>query len=296
MSEEFMAARQRVRRAFITLITEEDTSIDLARAALLIAAEEYPALDLDLYLARLAELAERVRGHLESQESALSETPTTMDEYLVVLHAMNTVLFEQERFRGNRIDYYNPQNSFLNRVLERRLGIPLTLSLVYMEVGKRLGLRIEGVGMPFHFMVRCSPGGAAPLYIDPYEKGKFLNAQECRLRLAQIFKDEKDFDPTWLEPLSSRQFLTRMLTNLKHIYLHKGDYQRALMASDRILLLNPAQAVELRDRGIVHFHLKQYARAIHDLGTYIELAPQADDIEEVRKQIKIIRQLIAMMN
>lgn len=296
MSEEFMAARQRVRQAFIALITEDDASIDLARAALLVAAEEYPALDIDLYLARLAEIAERVRLRLKSQGQAFSDPPTTLDEYLVVLQAMNAILFEQERFRGNRIDYYNPQNSFLNRVLERRLGIPLTLSLIYMEVGKRLGLRIEGIGMPFHFMVRCSLAGHAPLYIDPYEKGKFLSEQECRQRLALIFKDEKDFDPGWLEPLSSRQFLIRMLTNLKHIYLHKSDFQRALMASDRILLLNPTLALELRDRGMVHFHLKRYSRAIHDLGTYIELAPQADDVAEIRRQIKMIRQLIAMMN
>ncbi len=296
MSEEFMAARQRARQAFIALITGDDASIDLARAALLIAAEEYPALDVDQYMDRLAELAERVRLHLANQEQQVSSVPVTMDDYLTVLNAMNTVLFEQERFRGNRIDYYNPQNSFLNRVLERRLGIPLTLSLVYMEVGKRLGLCIEGIGMPFHFMVRCVPEEAAALYIDPYEKGKFLSALDCRRRLSQIFKNEEDFDTNWLEPLSPKQFLVRMLTNLKQIYLHKADLQHALMASDRILLLNPTLAIEQRERGIVHFRLKHYARAIHDLSAYIEMAPQADDIEEVRKQIKVIRQLIAMMN
>jgi regulator of sirC expression with transglutaminase-like and TPR domain len=295
MSEEFRAARQRVRQEFTTLLLRDDTSLDLARAALLIAAEEYPTLDLDQHLARLEELAEHVRARMIRLEMQPANPPTTVNQCFDVLHAMNGVLFEQERFRGNRIDYYNPQNSFLNRVLERRLGIPLTLSLVYMEVGKRLGLRIMGVGMPFHFIVRCDLQGTS-IYIDPYEKGKFLSEQDCRDRLGQIFKNQEDFDPSWLEPLSSRQLLTRMLTNLKNIYIHKGDFSRALMACERILLLNPAQPTELRDRGVVHFHLKHYARAIHDLGNYLELEPQADDVEEVRQQVKMIRQLMAMMN
>ncbi|HEY0753675.1 MAG TPA: transglutaminase-like domain-containing protein [Ktedonobacteraceae bacterium] len=295
MSEEFKAARERVRQEFTNLIVEDDANIDLARAALLIAAEEYPTLDFNQHLARLEELAAQVRARMVNLEMPLANPPLTINECFDVLHAMNSVLFEQERFRGNRIDYYNPQNSFLNRVLERRLGIPLTLSLIYMEVGKRLGLRIAGVGMPFHFIVRCEFQQSS-IYIDPYEKGKFLSEQDCRDRLALIFKNQEDFDPSWLEPLSARQFLTRMLTNLKNLYRHKGDFTRTLMACDRILLINPVQSGELRDRGMTHFHLKHYSRAVHDLGKYIELAPQADDVEEVRQQIKMIRQLIAMMN
>lgn len=295
MSEEFKAARQRARQEFTNLILGDNASIDLARAALLIAAEEYPGLDLEEHIARLEELASQVRQRMESLEMQPANPPATMNECFDILHAMNGILFEQEHFRGNRVDYYDPQNSFLNRVLERRLGIPLTLSLIYMEVGKRMGLRIEGVGIPFHFIVRCDLQGNS-IYIDPYEKGKFLSAQDCRARLARVFKNQEDFDPTWLEPLSARQLLVRMLANLKHIYIHKGDFQRALMACDRILLLNPVLPAELRDRGIVYFHLKQYSRAIHDLGTYVELAPQADDVENIRQQIKVIRQLIAMMN
>ncbi|HLG79169.1 MAG TPA: transglutaminase-like domain-containing protein [Ktedonobacteraceae bacterium] len=295
MSEESMAARQRARLAFTTLITGDEASIDLARAALLIAAEEYPALDINEYLLRLDDLAEQVREHMRSQALAVASTPATTDECLDILRAMNSVLFGRERFRGSRVDYYNPQNSFLNRVLERRLGIPLTLSLIYMEVGKRLGMLVEGVGMPFHFIVRCTLPESF-IYVDPYEKGKFLNEQDCRQRLVRIFKNQEDLDARWLEPLGPKQFLVRMLDNLKHIYIHKGDYERALMACDRILLLNPEQASERRDRGIVHFHLKHYARAVRDLGTYLELSPQADDAEEIRQQIRVIRQLIAMMN
>lgn len=295
MSEEFMAARQRARQAFTTLISGDDSGIDLARAALLIAAEEYPGLDIDQHMGRLEELAAQVRLRLENGEEKTIRMPTTANECIDVLHALNMVLFEQEHFRANRSNYYDPQNSFLNKVLERRLGIPLTLSLLYIEVGKRLGLRIEGVGMPFHFIVRCALQETT-IYIDPYERGKFLNEQDCRQRIAQIFKDQEDFDPHWLEPLSAKQLLVRMLTNLKHIYIHKGDFQRALTACDRIMLLNPSIPIELHDRGIVHFHLKYYARALHDLSAYLELAPQADDLQEVRQQIKVIRQMIAMMN
>ena len=190
MSEEFKAAQQRVRQEFTSLILGNETSLDLARAALLIAAEEYPYLDCNQHLMRLEELAEQVRARMASLEMHPAHPPLTANECFDVLHAMNSVLFDQERFRGNRIDYYNPQNSFLNRVLERRLGIPLTLSLVYMEVGKRLGLHIAGVGMPFHFIVRCDFQHAS-IYIDPYEKATLAwNHDPKRSRKLLVHKRE----------------------------------------------------------------------------------------------------------
>lgn len=296
MSEEFMAARQRARQAFTNLISGDEASLDLGRAALLIAAEEYPGLDIEQYLERLEALAAQVRQDLAASPEQASGFSVTERACMEALHALNIVLFEQEHFRGSRADYYNPQNSFLNRVLERRLGIPLSLSLVYIEVGKRLGLSLAGIGMPFHFIVRCTLPGGAFLYIDPYEKGKFLSEQDCRRRLVQIFKDPADLDAHWLEPLSPKQLLVRMLTNLKQIYLHKNDYQRTLIVSDRILLLNPQNPSELRDHGLVSFHLKYYSRALRDLNAYIELAPHAEDLPEVKRQMNIIRQIIAMMN
>ena len=291
-----MAARQRARQAFTNLIAGDEASIDLARAALLIAAEEYPSLDIDQYLTRLDTLAAEVRQRLADPPEHAAGTPMSEHTCIEILRALNVVLFEQEHFRGSRTDYYNPQNSFLNRVLERRLGIPLSLSLVYIEVGKRLGLALAGVGMPFHFIVCCNVPGGTSIYIDPYEKGKFLSAQDCRRRLVQIFKDPADLDAHWLEPLDPKQLLVRMLTNLKHIYLHKNDFQRALTVCDRILLLRPQHPGDLRDRGVIAFHLQQYSHALHDLTAYVELAPQAEDLPEVRQQIKIIRQIIAMMN
>ncbi len=288
-----MQARQRVRRAFTSLISQEDTSIDLARAALLIAAEEYPELDIAYYLSLLEALAQRVRLSLE--ENAKAGSGPLSSPQMDALQVLNSVLFEQEHFRGNRAHYNDPQNSFLNRVLERRLGIPLTLSLLYMEIGKRLGLHIEGIGMPFHFIVRCTIAEQT-IYIDPYEKGRFLTEEDCRLRLMRVFKHAENLDPHWMEPLSHKQLLIRMLTNLKHIYIQQSDFQRALTACDRILLLDPTLPIERRDRGVIHFQLKYYARALRDLTAYLELAPQADDLHEVKQQIKLIRQMIAMMN
>src|SRR5712692_6814053 len=180
MPEEYLP-QQRARTAFVALITGSDADIDLAQAGLLIANEEYPDLDIAHYMAKLDSLAERVRGILGVSSSGGSFQSSPQSESLDVLVAINTVLFDQERFRGNQKEYYNPCNSFLNDVLERHTGIPITLSLIYIEIGKRLGVQIEGIGLPFHFVVRCRlPDGY--VYIDPFEKGRFLTEEDCRER------------------------------------------------------------------------------------------------------------------
>ncbi len=299
MPEEFSndTSQKRARRAFETLLSGEDAALDLTMGALLIAAEEYPDLNIAHYLTQLDLFAQKV-----SEESGLSATnfqqssslPPNSDP-LQIIHAINKVLFEHEHFHGNHADYYDPCNSFLNDVLERRKGIPITLSLIYMEVGKRLGLQIVGIGLPFHFIVRCDlPSGS--IYIDPFERGRILSEQDCRDRIKRLFRGKIPFNPLWLEPVSNRQLLTRMLANLKNIYIRNGDYPRALSACDRIVMLAPDTAIERKDRGIVHLHLKHYTRAIRDFNTYLELAPLADDAEDVRHQIKAIRQTIAMLN
>ncbi len=283
--------QQAARRAFEALIAGEDAAIDLAQAALLIANEEYPHLNVTYYLARLDALALRVRelaGVFESD--TLPQLPREE-----VLEAINRVLFEQEHFHGNLDDYYDPRNSFLNDVLERQTGIPITLSLLYMEVGRRVGVQLEGIGLPFHFVVRCRLPDSM-IYIDPYESGRFLSEQECRERVLRLLKGRASFNPRWLEPVTHRQFLVRLLNNLKHIYVQKEDFERALSICDRILLLTPAAAPERRDRGIIHLRLKHYSRALRDLNAYVKLAPEDEDIDEVIQQIKTIRQIMAMMN
>lgn len=294
MPEEYLP-QQGARTEFVALIAGNEADFDLARAALLIAKEEYPELDVAHYLGQIDALAERVRALLDMTPPGDSSQSSTKPTPLDVLVAMNTVLFEQEHFRGDQKHYYNPCNSFLNDVLERHKGIPITLSLLYIEVGKRLGVQIDGIGLPLHFVVRCRLVDG-DIYIDAFEGGRMLSEQECRERVQRMLRGKATFNPHWLEPVSKRQFLVRMLTNLKHIYVSKGDYTRALSICDRILLLVPEAAIERRDRGIIHLHLKHHARALRDLKAYVELAPEADDVVEVRQQIRAIRQIIAMMN
>ena len=288
--------QRRARLAFEALIAGEDAAIDLGQAALLIASEEYPELDATRYLAQLDALALQVRGVLGVPEIGDLTQYAQVQDPFAVIDAMNQVLFVREHFRGSsKADYNNPRNSFLNDVLERRIGIPITLSLIYMEVGRRLGVQIDGIGMPFHFIVGYRlPEGR--IYIDAYEKGRILTERDCRERMERVFKGKVHFNRHWLDAVSHKQLLVRMLDNLKYIYLYRGDDERALAVCDRLVLLAPNAAIERRDRGRVYVHLKKYGRALRDLNKYLELASDGEDIEEVQRQIKAIRQIIAMMN
>ena len=297
MAEESLrdTPQQRARKAFEALIAGDEATIDLAHAALLIASEEYPDLNIAQYMAKLDTLAQQVLGVLglsatQAQAEIAAQIPPEQ-----ILEAMNLVLFEQEHFHGNTADYYNPRNSFLNDILDQHTGIPITLSLLYMEVGKRLGMQIDGIGLPWHFVVRYRlPSGI--IYIDTFGRGRLLTEQDCRDLVQRNIKGKVKFNPDWLEPVSNKQLLQRLLGNLKHIYITQGDYVRALSISDRILILAPHSAIERRDRGALHLHFKNYARALRDLKAYVELAPQANDIKRIRQQIRDIRQMIALMN
>ncbi len=288
-------ALQRTYRAFETLIAEEDAALDLAQAALLIASMEYPDLDMAYYLEQLDVLARRVRMVLALPEPDILPQLPPQIEPLAVIKALNRVLFCEEHFHGNVTDYRNPANSFFNKVLEEHRGIPITLSLLYMEVAKRVGIQIDGVGLPFHFLVRCHLSHGI-IYIDPFENGQFLSERDCRELIRQKARGRIKFHAQWFEPVSHKRFLVRMLNNLKHIYLQAEDYTRALSICNLIILLLPDAAMEQRDRGVIHLQLKHYARALHDLTTYIESAPQAEDHDEILDYIKTIRQIMAMMN
>lgn len=292
-------SQQRARKAFEAVCAGDDAAIDLARAALLIASEEYPELDIAHYLAQLDVLAMQVRAALGivdvSEDAELAQVLQALGPFPII-DAINQVLFAQEHFRGSsKADYYNPRNSFLNDVLERRIGIPITLSLVYIEVGRRLGVQIDGIGMPFHFIVGYRlPEGS--IYIDAYEQGRILTEEDCRERMDRYFKGKAHFNRRWLQPVSHRQLLVRMLDNLKYIYMSREDDKRALSVCDRLVLLAPQSAIERRDRGRLYLHLKMYGRALRDLKMYLELASEGEDVEEVQKQVNALRQFIAMMN
>jgi regulator of sirC expression with transglutaminase-like and TPR domain len=289
-------AQQRTYRAFDALIARGDASIDLAQAALLIASIEYPDLDMAQYLSQLGALARRVRSLLAlSPPEVQPDLPPDLDP-LTCIAAMHKVLFEEEGFHGNKENYYHPDNSFFNKVLEQRTGIPITLSLLYMEVGKRVGLQIDGIALPYHFMVRCRLAQEEVIYIDVFEGGLQLNEQECRERIRHLSRSPLKFSAHWFHPVSHKLFLARMLNNLKKCYLDREDYTRMLAICDLIVILVPHFPGGWRDRGVVHMQLQRYARALQDLFTYLDMAPKADDRSEILNHIKTIRQIMAMMN
>lgn len=288
-------AQEQLYRAFSALVSGDDASIDVLRAALHIARLEYPDLDEARCEEQLNELARRVRAELALPDpSAQPELPPETDP-LHVIYAINKILFDDEGFQGNHDDYYNPDNSHFNRVLEQRTGIPITLSLLYIEVARRVGLRVEGVALPFHFVVRYALPEPV-LYIDAYEGGLILSERECRERIQKADKRRIKILARWFKPVNPRIFVARILNNLKSVYVDGEDYERALQICELLLILLPHVASEWRDRGIMHLQLKHYARAKHDLTTYTELAPNASDRDSVLDHIKSIRQIIASMN
>ncbi len=199
--------------AFAETVGVPDPDLSLERAALLVARSEYPSMDVDAYLGKLDALAAPLI-ELREEEDALYRC-----------NRLSQHLFDDLEFRGNASEYYDPRNSYLNEVIDRRLGIPITLSLIYIEVGARLGIPLEGIGMPGHFLVRHRE--VADLYIDPFHGGILLSADECERRLRSVTGYGGPWEATYLQPVSNREFLTRMLRNLYSIYTDDGDIERA---------------------------------------------------------------------
>ena len=260
-------------------LAESDQEIDLANAALLIAATEYPQLDI----------AEQLKV-LDSLAAGASQRLGELRDPLYSVNKLSGYLFDEVGFSGNEDDYYDPRNSFLNEVLDRRIGIPISLSLVCIEVGKRLDIPLVGVGMPGHFLLKHAD--EQEMFIDPFHRGILLSEDECAQRLREITQTEVVWDPRLLSPVSNRDFITRMLRNLKGIYLQKQDFERSLTMIDRIVVLQPEVLEERRDRGLVLFQLERYEGAQADLGLYLESAPPGTDTEDVRRLFDQIGDLI----
>jgi len=270
------------------IAAREEEDIDLAEAALVIAAEEYRDLDILHYLRRIDEMAATLKRRLRLDIS----TPET-------IIALNRYLFDELGFSGNAADYYDPRNSFLNEVIERRLGIPITLSMVYVEIGRRLGLALRGISFPGHFLVKCTVRDGA-LVLDPYANGASLGLDDLRQRLHVLRSgagDPSDDDMrALLAPAKKKEILARVLRNLKSIYLQKEDLGRALSASARIILLDPRGAEEYRNRAEIYFDLECFRAALADYREYIALRPKAEDAEAVRDKIAELQALAARLN
>lgn len=253
-----------------------DARIPLLEAALLIARDEYPDLDVrgcrSVLDAHVAAVSARVRGN-----SPLSDA----------LQAVNTYLFDEVGYIGNHEDYHDPRNSYLNEVLSRRLGIPLTLALIQMEVTRRIGVPIDGVSFPGHFLLRVETADGL-IVLDPYNHGRPLAADELRLRAAEHLGGQLPDDQQLLrilEPASNRGVLIRMLRNLKAVYAERQDWERVSRSCDRILRIAPSEAGELRDRGLAYLRLGHAAGARADLSAYLAACPEGVDAHEVRAQL-----------
>ncbi len=249
----------------------------LARGALEIARLEYPDLDPDAYLRRLDDYAERVR--------AGAGTGLT-DQVL----ALNRVLFREEGYAGNLEEYYDPRNSFLNEVMDRRLGLPITLSIVYLEVGRRVGLPVEGVSFPGHFLVKLPVQGGA-LVLDPFDAGRSLDEEDLQEQLVQVYGD----DPAppvagFLNAASPREILVRLLRNLKGVYLQRNQLEKVLEVMNCVLAIAPELAPEVRDRGRLLERLECLRPALEDYHRYLELVPDAADSDQVRSDLIRIQQ------
>jgi regulator of sirC expression with transglutaminase-like and TPR domain len=265
------------------LVSRPDGRIDLARAALSIARWEYPRLDVDAYLERLDGLARAVDGVRRSPDA------------LGRLHRLREYLFVEQGFAGNRDEYYDPRNSFLNDVLDRRQGIPITLSLVLMEVGKRLGLAIEGIGLPGHFIAGARLDDSQIL-LDPFNGGALVTPEECEELVGGVVGRPVTLLPEHYAPVSGRQLLTRMLANLKGAYWRRQEWDRVVGAIDRLLVLDPKAASEWRDRGVAWSNLGEVRRGLGDWERYLTEFPDAEDHETVKGHLRRARQKLAQLN
>ena len=268
-----MDSTDTIDKEFSRLGSLADDRINLVHGALLIAKAAYPDLNESLYLERLDRMAAEVKidmtAHSESEE---------------IIMKLNDVLFEQEKLRGNRENYYDPDNSFLNRVLDRKTGIPITLSLIYIEVAGRLGLDVRGIGLPGHFITALyHPSGT--IYIDPFNQGKILTVDKCleiiRTHMGNAFAP----DLHWLQPISRKELLTRMLRNLKLIYARQDNDVMLFKMIHWILTLQPDAPAELSERAMLYEAMGNPRRAVKDWERYIANIGDHKSVPTIRARI-----------
>ena len=277
---------------FTQLLAGGDERIELARACLLIAEDAYPGLDVEGYVNEVARLALRLRARLSRTAGA--------EEKVVEL---NQFLFDELGYTGNAEEYYDPRNSYLNEVIDRRTGIPITLSVLYMELGRKIGLPLEGVSFPGHFLVRVRMRGGM-LVLDPFAGGEPQSEDELRARLERVIpRDVTGGVPVrdlpleqFLEPATNRQILARLLRNLKGIYRQAEMPERMLDVLNRALVVSPDSTSDLRDRGVVYEQLQAYRAALRDLTDYVAREPDAADIDEMRAKLIELSSRCARLN
>ena len=268
------------------IVSGPDEKISLAEAALLIAGHEYPDLAVTAYLSRIEELAHMLRMRIGEEAGAIER-----------IAELNQFLFGDLGFAANNENYYDPRNSFLNEVLERRTGIPITLSVIYMELGRKIGLPLQGVSFPGHFLVKCAvPDGTVVL--DPYSGGISLGLRDLQKRLRDVRGGEvsRAIVAELLVSASNKEIVVRLLRNLKAIYLREQELHKVLPIMDWIIATLPDETLERRDRGMVYMELECFRPALGDLEAYLQQSPSADDSSDIRERVVKLRQEVARLN
>lgn len=251
-----------------------DEQIDLAKSALYFAKAEYPDLDVENYLEIIDAIALEIEFQLPSERYPLK-----------VIQTINDHLYNYLQFQGNKENYYDPENSFLNRVIERQLGIPISLSVVYLAIAKRLNFPMVGIGMPGHFLIRPEFEEAG-IFVDAFNRGEILFEHDCQAKLQETYQQPVELDPSWLEPVSNKQILVRMLNNLKFIYLHRRELNKALSIISSIVKISPENVTEIRDRGLLYYQINRWSEAIIDLEYFLKVSPHSDDAPMIEILLK----------
>lgn len=254
-----------------------DNEIDLGKAALYIAQEEYNNFDSADYIKILDELAAKIQKRLPSERYPLR-----------VIQTINQYLYDELGYKGNSDDYYDPRNSFLNDVIDRRTGIPITLSVIYLEIARRLNFPMVGINMPGHFLIRPEFQDTG-IFIDSFNQGEILFEQDCEERLKTMYGHPVQMQPSFIEAVGNKQILARILTNLKFIYLNNKNWDKALAAVERIMLLFPESLLEIRDRGLLYYHLGDWSLAYRDLTVYAQISSNGEDADLIHRVLEQLR-------
>jgi regulator of sirC expression with transglutaminase-like and TPR domain len=261
---------------FRSAVSGPDDEIDLARAALVVARIQYPDLEIEPFLDSLDALAARARARVAPDAPALAQ-----------INALSSVLLRDLGLTGATENYYDPRNSFINDVLERKIGIPVSLSIIYMSVAARAGIALGGTAVPRHFLVRVI-GESPPLFIDVYGKGRVMDLETCKHAVRRMFRGRIELHPEMFQTVSSLAIITRLLMNLKMIYLNSKQYASVIPILDRMILVDPADTSLLRERGIVQYQLGQPDLARRDLQRYLAAARNPDDAHDIRALLRRI--------
>jgi regulator of sirC expression with transglutaminase-like and TPR domain len=275
---------------------------DLAAPAFLIARVEYPRLDPGPYLDRLDAMGDEASLRIAAEAGQEAPLPARLD-------ALNRYLFRELEFKGNRDQYEDPRNSCLNNVIDRRTGIPISLSLVYIEVARRAGIRAEGINFPGHFLVRAlqdlhTDDPDEGLIVDPFHEGALLDEDACRALLQRQMGEDVSWEPELLARATRRQILVRMLLNLKMLYVKWRSFPQARQVTDLLLALTPNPIAELRDRGLLAYHMNDFSAALRDLEEYLRRSKrrgdaagdQREEDEKVWEHVKALRRRVAALN